>query len=290
MVDPDRAWWSMRFDWQFSRIEGEAFQAFFCDLMGRAYPGDFIPTRPWGRQGDRKNDGYLKSQRQLFQAYAPSRYVGSTLTSKMEEDWAGAIAHWKEFFSEWTFVHNDVKGLGPAVVEKLLEFDARIPDVTCSAWGHAEVRQVVMSLTAEHLTDLLGPAISLNSRVSLPQVQALLAHLRTANPVGVTEVRPVPPDKVALNGLSASTEALLTAGMRWSPEIDKYFQGQVLAPGTRDATATYFRGRYDALRGEGWNGDQLFAQLCGELLGASHDSQGQTSSLAVIAYIFESCD
>jgi hypothetical protein len=280
----------MKFDLKFVTTRSDAFQGFFHDLMGRAYPGDFIPTRPWGSLGDRKNDGYLKSQRQLFQVYAPSVYKAATLLRKMEEDWEGAVDYWEEYFGRWTFVHNDIEGLGPEVAKHILEFDQRVPEISCSAWGKDKLREIALSLTNQNLTDLFGPALFANARVTIPQVQALLAHLRMATPPSSAEVRPVPPDKVALNKLSPSTEALLGVGMRWSPEVEKFFQGQVLAPGTRDATAAHFRERYEALRREGWDGDLLFAQLFGDLLDGSRDTQLETSALAVLAYFFEGCD
>ena len=57
------------FEVAFLRRKGDAFQDFFADIMERCYPGDFMRTRPWGKIGDRKNDGYLKSKRRLFQVY-----------------------------------------------------------------------------------------------------------------------------------------------------------------------------------------------------------------------------
>ncbi len=40
--------------------------------MEKRYPADFLRVRPWGSEGDRKNDGYLRSERILFQCYAPN--------------------------------------------------------------------------------------------------------------------------------------------------------------------------------------------------------------------------
>jgi len=57
-----RAFYELVFENKFLRLRASAFQDFFADLMEKGYPGgDFIRVRPWGRQGDRKNDGYLRS-------------------------------------------------------------------------------------------------------------------------------------------------------------------------------------------------------------------------------------
>src|SRR2546423_11535422 len=61
-MDPlTTAYYELRFENQFLRAKGVTFQTLFATLMGNAHPADFIPCRPWGATGDRKNDGYLRS-------------------------------------------------------------------------------------------------------------------------------------------------------------------------------------------------------------------------------------
>jgi hypothetical protein len=66
--------------------------------MSKAYPGDFIPCRPWGNVGDRKNDGYLKSERILFQVYAPNEMKMAETVKKIEEDFTEALPYWQKDF------------------------------------------------------------------------------------------------------------------------------------------------------------------------------------------------
>src|SRR5262245_35608940 len=135
MVDVARAWWGMTFEVQFARRRGDAFQDFFKDVMGRRYPRDFRPVRPWAADGDRKNDGYLPSQRKIFHVYAPSDYRKTELLAKMDADWKGAIGYWEPYFDDWIFVHNDVDGLAPGIEVKIQELDAAHPKVSATAWG-----------------------------------------------------------------------------------------------------------------------------------------------------------
>jgi hypothetical protein len=60
------AYYEVKFENVFLRAKGNEFQTFFNRLMGLAYKADFMPCRPWGNIGDRKNDGFLKSDRRLF--------------------------------------------------------------------------------------------------------------------------------------------------------------------------------------------------------------------------------
>ena len=60
------AYYDQKFENTFLRAKGNEFQTFFDRLMSLAYKADFMACRPWGKSGDRKNDGFLKSERRLF--------------------------------------------------------------------------------------------------------------------------------------------------------------------------------------------------------------------------------
>src|SRR5439155_23052641 len=84
--DITRSHYEHKFEIAFLKAKGDAFQTLFENLMGKAHPADFIPCRPWGNVGDRKNDGYLKSERTLFQVYAPNEMNAAESTAKIDED------------------------------------------------------------------------------------------------------------------------------------------------------------------------------------------------------------
>ena len=86
----EQAFYELRFENAFLRSKGDAFQTFFEKLMGMAYRADFMACRPWGRIGDKKNDGFLKSERRLFQVYAPNEMEASKAIAKITEDFKGA--------------------------------------------------------------------------------------------------------------------------------------------------------------------------------------------------------
>ena len=81
--------------------------------MGLAYKADFMACRPWGNRGDRKNDGFLKSERRLFQVYAPNEMTEAKAIAKIQEDFEGAKAYWGKHFDKWVFAHNAVKAFRP---------------------------------------------------------------------------------------------------------------------------------------------------------------------------------
>src|SRR6185369_988284 len=118
------AYYEQRFENTFLRTKGDEFQTFFERLMGLAYKADFMACRPWGNIGDRKNDGFLKSERRLFQVYAPNEMEAKKAIAKVKEDFEGAKVHWGTHFDKWSFVHNGTEGLPPHVQRLLLDFES----------------------------------------------------------------------------------------------------------------------------------------------------------------------
>src|SRR5438045_1496684 len=117
------AYYEQKFEVEFLRAKGDAFQVFFERLMGLAYKADFMACRPWGNQGDRKNDGFLKSERCLFQVYAPNELTAAKTTVKITEDFDSAKEFWETHFDKWVFVHNATDGLPPHIHKLLLDFE-----------------------------------------------------------------------------------------------------------------------------------------------------------------------
>ena len=75
-------------------VEREQVSLLWENILARGeYSGDFQRVRPWGRAGDRKNDGWLPSKRILFQVYAPNEMAASEAINKIEEDFHGALNH-----------------------------------------------------------------------------------------------------------------------------------------------------------------------------------------------------
>jgi len=156
MDEQARAIYELRFRAQFLEVKAAAFQDMFVAIMSKAHPGDFIPCRPWGNDGDRKNDGYLKSERTLFQVYAPNEMKSVTTVRKIEEDFSEALPHWHECFDTWVFVHNAPGGLPPGVVAKLLELERNHAPIKITQWGFDELLLRFRLLSYEALRSLYG--------------------------------------------------------------------------------------------------------------------------------------
>lgn len=285
-----RAFFEMKFKEAFRDAKGEAFQSLFSRVMSMRFPGDFMAVRPWGSDGDRKNDGCLSSRRNLFQCYAPNDLTAVACVAKIDEDFAGALKHWKEHFDTWTFVHN-TRELPPHVVEKLLVLGAQHAPVTLNHWGFEELRLEVFCLGESELSELLGPAPSQTTlvRLAVSDLEPILRHISTQEPTRAPDLRPVPAEKLAYNQLSADAATMLTAGMTRTELLKKYFR---LRPRERDRIAESFKRAYESLRADCLPPDEILMGLR-RFAGGEHTAAtpaGETAFLAVLAYFFEECD
>jgi hypothetical protein len=249
-------------------------------------------VRPWGNQGDRKNDGYLPSKRTLFQSYAPNELTAAECVQKIDDDFEGALPYWKKYFDIWVFVHNSRPGLPPHAVERLLKLTADHAPLKATHWGFEELYQEAFKLSEEQLTSLLGNAPSQAAMVKLAvaDLEPVLDQIAKLPATPDPDLRPVPPDKLAYNLLSDSVATLLKAGMSRADLVRRYFHGQPNQM-RRDEIAEAFKAKYAELRAQKVAPDEIFVQLQVFAAGGVHPNPSrQCAVLAVLSFLFEECD
>lgn len=285
------AYYDARFENTFLRAKGAEFQTFFERLMGLAYKTDFMPCRPWGNQGDRKNDGFLKSARQLFQVYAPNEMAANKAIAKITEDFEGAKVHWGTYFSNWVFVHNAIGGLPTHVLNTLLDFEKANPGISVKPWGLEELRLVFRRLSHCDLASWLGPAPTeeTKNRLGFRDLQIVLESLAGKAAASGTAVKDVPPGKIEANALSETVSTLIKNGMAKAPLVSAFLDSwhdETL--GERLAVA--FRAEYERLRGTR-HPNGIFSDLQTWIGGSQvGTAEHQMAVLTVLAYYFERCD
>lgn len=286
-----QAYYEQRFENAFLRAKGDAFQDLFEKLMGFAHKADFMACRPWGNRGDRKNDGFLKSERRLFQVYAPNEMTEAKAVLKITEDFEGAKVHWGKHFDKWVFAHNAVDGLPPHVQKVLLEFEQTNPGVTIEPWCQEEFRVVFRLISLDDLVVWFGAAPTAETKVKLgfKDLQVVLEHLSGQSVPLRHPVKDVPRGKIEANALSASVGRLLREGMVKTPLVTELFECW------HDATlgeriAKSFRDKYESLR-EHFTPNRIFAELQAWVGGADRGTpEHEMAVLTVMAYYFERCD
>lgn len=287
----EQAYYELKFELSFRQAKGDSFQEFFEKLMSMAYRGDFVPCRPWGNIGDKKNDGFLKSEKRLFQVYAPNEMEANRAKAKITEDFDGAKKHWGQYFEKWSFVHNATDGLPPHVHELLLAFESQNPKIKVDPWGLEELRVVFRRLDIDDRQSWLGlaPTEETKARLGFSDLEPVLEGLSVAGTVDVDEVKSVPAGKIEWNKLSEPVATLIKQGMIKSPLVQKFFE-QWHDPTLGQRIATSFKDKYLQLRKD-FAPDRIFSELQawagGDLRGSpTHEF----AVIAVMAYYFERCD
>lgn len=286
-----QAYYEERFENAFLRAKGDEFQTFFERLMGLAYRADFMACRPWGKYGDHKNDGFLKSERRLFQVYAPNEMKATEAITKIKEDFEGAKAYWGILFDNWVFAHNAVDGLPAHVQKTMLDLESQNQNLTLEPWCLDEFRVVFRRIQADDLRSWLGAAPSEETKVRLGfrDLQVVLESIADlAEPLPVM-VRDVPMGKIEANALSASIATMLKVGMTKAPLVEAFF-AQIHDASLGERIANSFRAKYRSLR-ETHTPNRIFSELQqwagGPELGTP---EHLLAVLTVIAYFFERCD
>lgn len=287
-----RAFFEMSLKLAFLTKKGAEYQDFFSTIMEKRHPADFMRVRPWGKVGDKKNDGYLGSRRMLFQCYAPSEMSASECVAKIKEDFQGALPHWQKHFDTWVFVHNSRDGLPPHVVEELLALRETHQPLNIIHWGPEDLLGEALQLSEASLASLLGTPPSQASMVKLSVVdlEPILDQIALQPPATDPDLRPVPATKLQHNLLSDHVGILLKAGMSRADVVSRYFRMQSDRL-RRDRLAESFRSRYQALREQCIAPDDVFAELQRFAGGGQPASAArQCATLAVLAFFFEECD
>jgi hypothetical protein len=272
---------------------GTAFQNFFGDVMERAYPaGDFVRVRPWGNLGDRKNDGYIFSKRQLFALHAPGDSISAAaIVKKMKTDFTGAIPHWKAHFDHFTFVHNDITGTGPTILSAILEMRAGHPHLEIDQWGRQAIQDICMDLSDDQLTSLFPGIPTFDDFMETPvsDMLPLLEKLTIARAPRNTPIRPVPQNKLDFNMLSESTQALYRLGISPANRVRQYFsalQNQV----KRDRIAQTLREEYERLE-QLYRPDEVYIRLKSFVTrGLIPSPEVEVTAYGVLTYFFEECE
>jgi hypothetical protein len=285
------AYYEARFENAFLRAKGTAFQEFFERLMSLAYKADFMPCRPWGNRGDRKNDGFLKSERRLFQVYAPYGMEEKKAIAKISDDFAGARTHWGTWFGKWAFVHNAVDGLPPHVQSILLQFEQDNPGITVEPWGLEELRRIFRRLHPDDLSSWLGlaPTEEAKAMLAFADLRSVLESLAgKATPCGAP-VKAVPPGKIEANDLSESVATLIKNGMAKAPLVSAFLD-QWHDETLGERLAASFRAEYGRLQ-ETLHPNLVFSELQAWVGGRQiGTAEHQMAVLTVLAYYFERCD
>lgn len=294
MDSTQRHYYGALFELEFLKRTGTEYERLFTDIMSKIHPEDFFPVVPWGSDGDRKNDGYLKSEETLYASYAPREMDKYRAVSKIKEDYNGAKEEWGDKFTKWVFVHNCKDGYIPAhVLDILTDLDEENDGITVTHFGYHDMRNKFFELTEHQIMDILGlnsPAPSDTTEVRFDKIQKVLNTISGREPDPSVDPKEVDPGKLEANHLSDDVASLLSTGRRKSYQVKKFFDNYH-DPSYGDGIAQTVNDKYRDLRETNHTPDEIFFELQSFIGGnRRQDPEYEMSLLATLSYFFEQCE
>jgi hypothetical protein len=280
------------------KSSGDAFQDFFSLLMGKLHSDDFVRIRPFGVLGDKGCDGYIASSGQVFQCYgAVNGDSGKVayLINKMNGDYAKASKAIPEIMKEWHMVHNLVDGLpieAVTTLDKLREADKQRK---FGFVGFDGFQDRLFMLRPTQIEDLLGVVASSTDAENLQpsELRDLVnAIAENADDVDfdVTEIGPVPVEKLHFNNLPSHWLALIQGGWQNAHLVGAYLDRHP-DPLVGEKIAQTFRARYAYLKSQHLAPGAIMSGLWEMVIGVGYVAPARyVAAQALLAFLFESCD
>lgn len=298
MTAEQRYWWRIALELKLRKSNGDAFQDFFSQVMAATHGSDFVRVRPFGALGDKGCDGYLQSSGKVFACYgalnaAPSRV--DYLINKMGEDFAKAGGALPSIMKEWHMVHNLVDGLPMDAVLKLEELKSTNPRYVFGFVGLEGFEELIFNLPIEKIEGLLGMAATAQDAQNLQTAElrdliVAVAAATDAQPIDVSAIRPVPPDKLDFNELPGHWRSMIAGGWQNTHLVGQYFRNHY-DPMVGERVAQDFRVRYSYVKAQMLGPGTIMSSLYEHITGIGVVTPArQVAAQAVLAYLFESCD
>lgn len=177
MTPLDRNYLSLQFWNKIYQKNGAAFQAFFEEIMERT-PG-FQKIKPYGREGDKGNDGYRPAEGIYYQVYAPAEpgEKEGDATQKFKDDFSKLRDGWDRIstIKEYNFVYND-KGSGLTIKLEAARAELRAtnPSIEFKVFTPKDLEAIFFTLSVHHIASL---GFDVDSRNALQNVRDYLVNL-----------------------------------------------------------------------------------------------------------------
>lgn len=283
---------------------GQAYEDLFCSIMSKAY-SDFVPIKPQGKVGDRKNDGYIKSIGRYFQVYAPEepKYSTKKAIQKAEGDFKGLKAFWQDVhpINEYYFAFND-KYLGStAELEKTLKNIKKVHNLKdADVFLAKHLEDILFRLPDDVILSIIGyiPDPSNIELIDYQSLREVISYmLQTHKPLFAQPALVVPgfDEKIEFNGLSKRVKSLLDMASYQIGSLDEYFykNGATIKQELRDILSDKYKEAktkdFGNISADISRGDLVFFDILASLVPNSSCSV-EDAAIVLMTKYFESCD
>ncbi|WP_338655559.1 ABC-three component system protein [Sporosarcina psychrophila] len=296
----NREWYEMCYRSKLTELDGTSFETFFQEVMVQIHKKDFTNAMPWGSLGDRGNDGYLVTEKTLFQCYSPYNIKAATTIQKITTDFEKSKQYWGDHINKWVLmlggprVSNDVP---TSVLKHLLDLKEKYKgDIEIEWWSTQLLRNNILSLPEEKLALLFKqpPSTEKIYSIRVEDIEPVLHQLKGISlmmPSSLEEdLTPVPINKIQLNKLNDIAENYIKSGSKRAALIDKYIE---LSGDDNEFTelASKVNAEYQNLKKKyPQDPNVIFMRLLTYTrYDQANTDKDQAVYLTILAYLFNSC-
>lgn len=276
---------------------GQSFEDFFTSIMSYRFR-NFKPIKPFGRLGDRKNDGFDTETGSYYQVYAPEDLTSSLTEAikKLKGDFTGLHQQWNEVVPINYFhfvVKDDFKGMHPNLEAELKLIEKDHPNIKCHSMIASDLERLCFELQEDEIMAVLGHIPSLDIEMfddlTMKSVVTYLLNVPTNYKESSFPKNPDFDQKIVFNALSTNTAMLLKYASFKEADLKEYFKYEdpVIKERLRSIfTALYQEGR--ATFGAD-KPDEVFFYILKKACKEDRASI-QDAVLVLMSYYFSYCD
>jgi hypothetical protein len=212
---------------------GQAYEDFLVRIM-QLCNSEFVPVKPQGRYGDRKNDGFIKSAGKYYQIYSPEepKFKEKETIDKLVTDFKGLYNYWNKLspIKEFYFALNDkYNGAYASLYTELAKIEKDYTDVKCFPFLAHHLEDIFLELPTSKIEEVLGPIIDPTKMelFDLSVMNEVINYLLRTDFPNQPENLPENPDfdmKIEFNNLSATVATFLKYSSFQEGELKNYFR------------------------------------------------------------------
>lgn len=298
--------YSILFRLKVHESEGSVYESLFSYVMKAKYGIEFTLVKPYGSDGDRKNDGCLLKKGIYYQVYAPEDIHNPKTykrgITKLNIDFEGLKHHWGGYdIKEYYFTINDkYKGLPPDLVQAIEDLNKKTLNIEIDKFTSYELQQIFDSLTEIQKQNIVGNPPDMDDIVELDYsvLTEVIDHLMlnivkfknfsTWSDLKITEFN----DKIKFNNLSPYISRLLNSASSYEGSLIEFLRSSnYKKESLQEVFSTFYK---RAKKRTPFDQDTIFFSILEEALKEykkePNFNQAQNCILVLMAHFFESCD
>ena len=304
MSDHIESWHRLQFKLQIYQAHGYRFEDLVQNLLKLREP-DFQAVRPWGKLGDRGNDGWTPSKGHYYQLHAPqpnTQINEKHVIEKSKENFNQLLQTYHYVYNYYFVLNDRFNGIPAPVVKAIQDIKVNNCLRDARALGSSDLLDYLSYLSEDQKIDICGGLpLDPPEHIDSSAVGELLSYLADKRaPFDLLTDREVPDinNKIQFNGLSRKIGNLLYIHATYTHVVTDFFKN---FPGDGQAISLELKNLYEQSKKEIYNNDDddpdlRFIWIINNLIPQhalrhrhSHSTY-QTAALTVMSTYFESCD